>query len=185
MLLALGPLARISPAVGPANFSVAVLFVIAILTPVDFPALGRPLEDALTMHHVVAPLSFIAPAVRPSVLANSRNVVVTELPFVARVVSPHEDTVVAVFLPSDVRPRIGGSIRPSLDAYPMLLVRHPLALVDRPVCVEVFSVTVSLAVKPVALVEIAFAPVFLVIIIIERRIEVMAGDLAAPPVLLA
>jgi len=185
VLLAIRPLASISSAVRPADLAVPVLLVISILAFVDLSALRRPLEDTLPMHHVIAPFSFVAPAVRPRVFAKADDVVVPELSLVARVVCPHEDTVVTMLLPRYVGPRVGRTIRPCLDAHSMLLVSHPLAFVDCSIRVEVFSVPVSFAVKPVSLVDIAFAPVFLLIFIIEGGIDIMASDLAPTTMLLA
>jgi hypothetical protein len=81
MLFPIGPLASILASIRPANLTIAVLFVISVLSSIDFAAV-RPIENALSMHLIVAPFPCVGTGIRPGVRANPFDVVVPELAFV-------------------------------------------------------------------------------------------------------
>ena len=63
MALSIAPLATILAAVAPHKFAVPVFFVVSILTN-ESPTV-RPRENALAMHSIIFPLTFVCPAIGP------------------------------------------------------------------------------------------------------------------------
>ena len=102
MLLAVSPLPRILASVRPTDLSVAMLLVESVLPLIDFASLLRPLEDALAMHHVVAPFSFVASSIRPGILAKPNDVVIPKLPLILGMVCPNEFALVSMLFACNI-----------------------------------------------------------------------------------
>jgi len=133
-------------------YSFAVL--LSVLEAPIIHATIWPGVDSVTVFFVVDVVSFVDSAVAPTELPLAMHFVVFPLPLVLGAVSPLK-VAFAVLLAFQVGALIIAAIRPLLASFAVLLVLDPAAFVRGAFCVEVFTLTVSFVVCPIALVHIS------------------------------
>jgi hypothetical protein len=129
MLLSISPLTRIFSPIRPANLAISMLFIVPVFTHIHLRVVSRPSEYSLAMHLIVFPFALVDAAIRPEVPADALDIVVSKLSLILRVVGPSEKPRLSVLLPGYVRTAVLGTVGPSLNAVPVLLVCDPLTLV--------------------------------------------------------
>lgn len=153
MLLPVGPLPGVLASIRPANLSIAVLLVISVASSVDFAAV-RPIENSLSMHLVISPFPCVGARISPGVCAQSFDVVVPELAFVLRIVSPYEKTTVSMLLASYVGTLVKRPVRPCLKSIAMLPICHPVPFVGCAVRIAIISIAVRFAINPIPRIDV-------------------------------
>lgn len=155
-MLSVGPLSGIPAAIWPADDSVTVFLVVSVLTLIGLAAV-RPFEDPLSVHFVVFPFTYIVPAICPDIGTDTLDVVVAELTLVTRVIGPGEGPLLAMLVASDVGALVAGAVWPSFHTHAVLFVCYPITLIRSAICIQVLSISMSLAIEPVSLIHIVVA----------------------------
>jgi len=106
------------------------------------------------MHFVFLPLSLVHLAIWPSVLSETRNLIVPELPSVSAGICESE-TAIPMLLSIFVGSFVLGAIWPLLNSFSMLLILVPVSNIGSSIGMLVGSMAMSLIIEPLTLIDIS------------------------------
>mmetsp|Transcript_59982 Transcript_59982/g.140133 ORF Transcript_59982/g.140133 Transcript_59982/m.140133 type:complete len:237 (+) Transcript_59982:213-923(+) len=152
MALAIFPLTIVGPAIRPLEDPLTVLHILEEST---FIGASISVEEfPLAMHSVPLPLTGVRSSVRPIVGSNSAHVVGLEGADVPRTVRPREEAF-TMFHPLEVVALKAASIWPHLDSCSVVLIQGELARVLRAIDIHSHSIAVLHVVEKVTLVPVS------------------------------